>query len=432
MDQGASSIGSIILSVLFFPTFFQKILLEFSWGAGDPMAVMAAKRVFLLLPAGAVVLCLWVSILCLLTVIVRQKRVEFLKAFFVTWWDLLKSIFAYWGGFFKFLVVLASAIYGLAKIMVLGVWFILQDIVLVPFRLVRTVAKSVSTPGVPWIAVGLTFFWCLVEAVVFTYVMTPLVMDTLANLTGGELSEAVIRIPLFLFMLFLILGSYAVLAAWTGALKTKDMATILKISLVEGVAAFVEVLFLYRELVDSLVPWFAQHTSKDFDLGMGGTLAIGFIAWLGVRGMTWFLFASHGVPIITAIIQGTGLKKPEGTEKARMEDTFAYTVSFYYHFKADADWVREKGDELLGAFILPPLQVVSAVINFFIFLIASHHLFDLPFKSFKDIMRSKELMDAKPATINNHRPKKTTHGPKLAVVGGAPVPPPVPHQEARS
>ncbi|HUO57836.1 MAG TPA: hypothetical protein VMV05_06630 [bacterium] len=415
MEQGAFSIGSIIGSVLFFPTFFQKSVMEYVWGAGDPLGLALAKRVFLLLPTGAALICLWVSILCLLTVVVRQKRVEFLKAFFVTWWDFMKSVFAYWGGFFKFLVVFASALYGLARIMVLGTWFILQDILLVPFRLIRSVAKSAATPGVPWIAVVLTFFWCLVEALVFTYVMTPLVMDTLANLTGGELSEGLIRIPLFLFMLFLILGSYAVLAAWTGALSTRNIPTILKISAVEGVAAFVEVLFLYRELVDSLVPWFAQHTSKDFDLGMGATLGIGFVAWLGVRGMTWFLFASHGVPIITAIIQGTGLKKPEGGEKANMGDVFAYTMGFYYHFKADAEWVREKADELLGAFLLPPLQVVSATVNFFILLIASRHLFDLPFKSFRDIMRSRELMEAKPANLTA-KGKKHPRPPKLAVV----------------
>jgi hypothetical protein len=384
---------------------------------------MIAKRVFLLLPVAASLVCLWLTVPSLLTVVVRQKRVEFLKAFCVTWWDFLKSVFAYWGGFFKFLLVLSSAIYGLARIMVLGVWFILQDILLVPFRLVRTVAKSVSTPGVPWIAVTLTFFWCLVEAVVFTYVMTPLVLDTLANLTGGELSETMIRIPLFLFMMFLIMGSYAVLSAWTKAIDSRDVATIIKISLVECVAAFVEVLFLYRELVDSLVPWFAQHASKDFDLGMSGTLAIGFLAWLGVRGMTWFLFASHGVPILTAIIQGTGLKKPEGGEAVKGENAFTYTAAFYYSFKSDMDWVREKGDELLGAFLLPPLQVVSAVVNFFILLIMSRHLFDLPFKSFRDIMRSRELLQAKPE-IARKKPSKGK-GAQLSVV------PETPHQEAR-
>ena len=82
--------------------------------------------------------------------------------------------------------------------------------------------------------------------------------------------------------------------------------------------------------------------------------------------MTWFLFASHGVPIITAIIQGAGSKKPESAEKNKMEEAFTYTMAFDYHFKSDMDWVRQKADELLAAFILPPLQVVSAVVNFFI------------------------------------------------------------------
>ena len=395
MDQGASSIGSIILSVLFFPTFFQKTILDFAWGAQDPVWLMVAKRVFLLLPTGAVILCLWASILALLTVVIRQKRVDFFRAFLVTWWDFMKSVFAFWGGFFKFLWVFAVSLFGLLRVIVMGLWYIIQDILLVPFRFISAVAKNVSAPGVPWIAVFLTFFWCLVEAIIFTYVMTPLVTDTLANLTGGELSETLIRIPLFFFLLFVILGSYSVLSAWVEAVKIRNVPAMIKITLVEIVAALVEVLFLYRELVDSLVPWFAQHTASNFDLGITGTLSIGFLAWLGVRGMTWFLFASHGVPIITAIIQGSGFKRPEGQKESAKVDAFAYTVSFFYHFKMDADWVRAQSDELLGAFILPPLQVVSATINFFTLIIANQHLFDIPFRSFRDIMRSKEILEGK-------------------------------------
>ena len=391
-----ASISQIVVSILFFPTFFQKPLFDFVWGAQDPLWMMAAKRVFLLLPVGAIYACLWASIMALLTVVIRQKRADFLRAFFVTWWDLMKCIFAYWGGFFKFLWILVIDLFGLLRVIFMGIWYIIQDILLVPFRLIKAVAKNVSAPGVPWIAVTLTFFWCLVEAVIFTYVMTPLMQDTLANLAGGELPDVLVRIPLFCFLLIVILGSYAVLSAWVEAIKARNVPTIIKISIVEVVAAFVEVMFLYRELVDSLVPWFAQHASGNFDLGIGGTLAIGFLAWLGVRAMTWFLFASHGVPIITAIIQGSGLKKAEGAKETARVDAFAYTSSFFFHFKTDADWVREKGDELLGAFILPPLQVVSAVVNFATLILASQHLFDLPFKGFREIMRSKELLEAKP------------------------------------
>src|SRR5207249_10935181 len=116
-----------------------------------------------------------------------------------------------------------------------------------------------------------------------------------------------IRIPLFFFMLFIALGSYAVLSAFTKAVVSRDWATILKIAVVESVAMFVEIVFLYREFVDALVPWFAQHASHKFDLGIGGTLLIAGLVWLGVRSLSWFLFAHAGTPTILAIISGRGV-----------------------------------------------------------------------------------------------------------------------------
>ena len=192
------------------------------------------------------------------------------------------------------------------------------------------------------------------------------------------------------------------LSNFVEALKSKQWGTIVKIAAVETVAIMVEVVFLYRELVDSLVPWFAQHAAANFDLGIFGTLAIAVLAWSGVRGMTWFLFAAHGVPVITAIIQGRGLKPTEAGERAQMKDTFAYTVGFYYHIKTDLNYIQEKGDDLLGAFILPPLQVVSAVVNFFTLLVAGHHLFLIPFKSIRDVMHSKDIL----VPANGKKPRK--------------------------
>ncbi len=411
MTDQTASVSQAVVSVLFFPTFFENAMVAFAWGAGDPFWLMAAKRVFLLLPVGAIILSLWASILCVLSVVIRQKRTDFFKAFLVTWWDLGKAIFAFWGGFFRFLFVLVNSLFALARVLVVGIWLLIQDILLVPFRVIKTVAKNIAAPGLPWIAVTLTTVWCLVEAVIFTYVMTPLVLDTLSNLTGGALTENIIRIPLFLFLLFLVLGSYAVLLNFVEAIKSKQWGTILKIAAVEAVAILVEVMFLYRELVDSLVPWFAQHASANFDLGIAGTLGIALLAWLGVRGLTWFLFAAHGVPVITAIIQGRGLKPTEAGERAQLKDTFAYTVGFYYHIKTDLKFIQEKGDDLLGAFILPPLQVVSAAINFLTLLVAGHPLFLIPFKSIRDVMHSKDIL----AAPNGKKPRKEGKKAKPAV-----------------
>src|SRR5208337_1707977 len=120
MTAQAGSISQIVVSILFFPTFFENAMIAFAWGAGDPFWWMAAKRVFLLLPIGAVIASLWASILCVLSVVVRQKRKDFFKAFLITWWDLGKAIFAFWGGFFRFLFVLVNSLFALLRVLVVG------------------------------------------------------------------------------------------------------------------------------------------------------------------------------------------------------------------------------------------------------------------------------------------------------------------------
>ena len=86
-----------------------------------------------------------------------------------------------------------------------------------------------------WIAIGMTVFWCVFEAIIFTYVMTSLVIDTLSNLAGTQLTETAVRIPLFFFMLFIALGSYAVLSTFSAALRSRDWPSIVKIGLISSV-----------------------------------------------------------------------------------------------------------------------------------------------------------------------------------------------------
>ena len=201
----------------------------FAWGAGDPLWLLATKRLFLILPLGAVALAYWTSVLSLPTIVVRAKRRTFVNLLLVTWWDLARATFTFWGGAFRFLLRLAISLFGALQMIVVGLWAVAQEVVLLPVRLIRNVGSNVLNPGVPWIAVAMTFFWCVFEAIVFTYVMTSLVIDTLSNLAGTQMTETAVRIPLFLFMFFIVLGSYAVLSTWTAALKTRDWATIVKI-----------------------------------------------------------------------------------------------------------------------------------------------------------------------------------------------------------
>jgi len=187
-----------------------------------------------------------------------------------------------------------------------------------------------------------------------------------------------------------VLGSYAVLSNLIDSVKQKNFHSIIGIGAVESVVLFVEVLFLYREFVDSLVPWFAQY-SESFELGVFGTLAISCFVWFGIRSLTWFLFASHGTPTILHLIQGKGVVVFRQGEAPRSR-LLSVAPEFVNRIKDEMQWMQAKGEEVLVALMLPPLQVVAAALNFCTLLLNSNHLFELPFKSMSAVTDTKTLL----------------------------------------
>jgi hypothetical protein len=389
MFTGTSGLVSFILSIVLFPMHFQTVFIEFAWGLNDHFWLMSAKRLFLLLPVFAVILGCWLSIASFLTVIFRQNRRQFVTTIIITWWDLGKSIVSFWGGIINFIFRFFVSLTGLFRITILGIWSLIQEILFLPFRLVKQASQSIGRSSIPWIALILTIFWCLIESVIFTYVTTPLVIDTFSNITGEQFSINLIRIPLFIFLFFIVLGSYAVLSTFVDALKKKDVSAIIGIGVIEVIVLFVEVVFLYREFVDALVPWFAQY-SENFELGIFWTLAISCFAWFGIRSLSWFLFASHGTPTLMKIIRGESIRSSQ-TEQSIPRERTVFSTGYLDSLKETGEWMQAKGEELLEAFMLPPLQVIAASVNFCILLISGHHLFDLPLKSFNNIVDSKKL-----------------------------------------
>ncbi len=95
-----------------------------------------------------------------------------------------------------------------------------------------------------------------------------------------------------------------------------------------------------------------------------------------------------------SIIQGKGIDLKK-TKKKSEEDEVSWDFSngFMETLKNDADWVQEKGQEVLAAFMLPPLQIIAAAINFLTLLINGSHLFELPFKTLDDIKPSNVLVE---------------------------------------
>ena len=391
--EGPTKIGAYIL---LFPVFFQGHFLYFAWGANDPLWLTCFKRTLILLPTLALIFACWVTIMCSVSLIVRANRRAFASAIFVTWWELGRSIFAYWGGILKFLFYLFGWIGGVLRIVVFGLLLCIKDIILLPLRILNDFTNSYSNPGVPWPAVILIFAWCLLEALIFTFVMAPVVIDVLSGIAGVELGGPSLFIPLYLTFFVFALGSYAVLQGLGDAIQSRDWGKIIYNFLVELVVAAVESFFLYREFVDALVPWFAQHAGDDFELGIMGTLSIAFFVWLGIRAMTWFLFGASGVPVMLALIQRTGIKNAYPTSSKSSipapKDLFVFVSQSIDKIKQDMDWVHAKGDELLSAFLVPPLQILAASINFCTLFLSSSHLFELPFKGYRDILDARTLM----------------------------------------
>ncbi|HUP56742.1 MAG TPA: hypothetical protein VM598_04765 [Bdellovibrionota bacterium] len=388
----ATSVWQGFLSVLFLP--FLNSTVVWVWGAGDPIALAMAKRIFLMLPVLSLILAYWVTVLGMITVPFRADRRVFLVELLLVWWELGRGILTFWGGTFKFVLMLVSTIFNFVRLLIISVWVLIQDILFMPIRAAANVGESILNPGLPWIAVFLTLVWSVFESIIFTFVMTPLVVDTLSNLTGSALSIGFVRFPVFLFMLFIVLGSYSVLSSWSEALNRKDVPTIIKIGVIELVAMMVEVVFLYREFVDALVPWFAQHASGNFELGIAGTLLIAGLTWFGIRAVSWFLFASSGTPLIMAIIQGRTIKPLKAPTEPTPRKGFLLTNHLIEQMKSEGVFIEKYGEGLLAAFMLPPLQVIGAAINCFALLVITRHLFELPFKSVADLQNSRTLARA--------------------------------------
>ncbi|KAA3619446.1 MAG: hypothetical protein DWQ05_01625 [Calditrichaeota bacterium] len=408
-----------VLKILTFPLLIQGPFLAFAWGATDPNWMLIAKRMFLLLPVLVFILGCWVSIASLVTVVIRQNRKEFVTALFITWWDLGKAVVSFWGGFFILVFHVFMTVVELVKILIVGIWTVVQEVLFMPFRVMGNIGSGLMTTNIPWLAIFLTMLWCLLETVIFTYVTSPLVMDTFANITGETISETFIRIPLFIFLFFIVLGSYAVLASFMDAVRSKDIGAIVGIGCIEVIVMMVEVVFLYREFVDSLIPWMAQH-SENFELGIGGTLGIAAFAWFGIRSLSWFLFASHGTPTILTIIKGKGvhLQKNDTTAAAKPVRS---TSNLLDHIKNDMAWFQQKGEELLASFMLPPLQVVAVGINFCTLLLIGRHLFRIPFKTIQDITDSTTLLKSLghpniEQTRENARAHDSRHSGGLGVI----------------
>src|SRR5262245_2353693 len=201
---------------------------------------------------------------------------------------------------------------------------------------------------------------------------------------------------LYFFLFLLIMGSFACIQVLADAIKNHEYKFLVQMLLVELFVMTFEVMFLYRELVDARTPWIAQQTSEQFRPGIGFTLSLATFGWLGVRGMTWFLFGQYGTPPLLSFISRQPMHQVASQEGVRPIPPAqpSWWRDPLDDFKREVGWLHDKGNELMEFLMLPILHVAAALLNFAMILVTGRPVFGIPFKSLKDVVETRELLPA--------------------------------------
>ncbi|OLC70346.1 MAG: hypothetical protein AUH78_21315 [Gemmatimonadetes bacterium 13_1_40CM_4_69_8] len=360
---------------------WQAKVFTFILGA-DSFWGVVGMSLLLLLPATALVAGVWGTMISLYTLPFRLGRAgTLLQALLMSWWDALRMVWFYWAGLVRFLVVFVGWIWGLLKLGVQLVWGTLKGAVTSPLALLDATARR---PGVPWPAFFLLVIWSAIEAMIFTFTLRPTMSELLADLTGYEVNAVLLVVILWVFLYVLIAGSFACIQVLNDAIKTRQVGQIVFMVLVEFTVALFEVLFLYRELVDAITPWLAQ---QGVQLGVVGTLGLAFFAWVGVRGMTWFLFGRFGAPALIGLLGRQAFGHEHGTGAPSGGPVGAdFWQGPISALKKDTEWFKKEGREVFELMSLPILQLLAAGFNFGVVVITGRPYFSLPFRSIEDVL----------------------------------------------
>ena len=365
--------------------------------------------VLLLVPMLMVVAGSWCTMLSLYTIPFRSGRGDFLTTLLMTWWDAGRCIWFFWTGIIRVAIALVGWVIGSVRFALRMIKGLFIGLIRSPLTLLDWSSRRYFQPGVPWLAFLALVVWSAVEATVFTFTLRPTLNEVFGGLTGFEPDPRVMSPLLWLFLFMLVAGSFACVHVMAEAIREKKVSSMVTMFIVESAVMFFEVIFLYRELIDAITPWIAQQSGGSVQLGIGATLALASFGWMGVRGMSWFLFGRFGTPALIAILSRETIE--QGGAKAPVIATPKETSLWRAAMdalKAETAWFHEEAKRMFELLSLPVLQLFAAALNFAVVAVHSRPMFTLPFRSLDDILH------ATPSAIglNGRR------GPELAVRSG--------------
>jgi hypothetical protein len=225
---------------------------------------------------------------------------------------------------------------------------------------------------------------------VFTYTLLPTMSEVLGAITGFDPNPAVITPILWILLFLLIAGSFACVLVLAEAIRARDVGRILQMAFVECFVMFFEVVFLYRELIDAVTPWIAQQTNGDVQLGLWSTLALAAFGWVGIRGMTWFLFGRFGTPALIAVLSRETITQSAGAPEPPMVPGRVFQDAVGA-LRDEVNWFKKEARHVFELLSLPVLQLVAAAVNFVVVLVRAQPVFRLPFRELDEVLAATSL-----------------------------------------
>lgn len=360
-------------------------MINFVW-YGDTTLELVVKRVVVLLPMLLVIAGVWVTMASLYTIPFRSNRGRFATALLTSWWDAGRTTWFYWAGIVRLAVVLVGWVWSLARlagrITIAAVRAAFQS----PMRVLDWTSRNYFKPGVPWLAFLALLLWSAVEALIFMYTLQPTLTEVLAGITGFDPDPRVVAPLLWIFLFFLVLGSFACVHALALAVRAKNVTGIVQMAFVELFVMFFEVVFLYRELIDAITPWVAQTTNEQLRLGLVATLLLASFGWVGVRGMTWFLFGRYGTPALVAVLARETISQADTAGQVSPAAQPGFWKAPIAALRAETEWFQAEAHKVFELLSLPVLQLAAAAVNFPVVALGSRPLFALPFRSLDEVL----------------------------------------------
>ena len=365
---------------------WQADVLSFMYGQNPIMIAFAA--IVLAMPALLLIAGMWSTMLSIYTLPFRSGRGAFVTSLLMAWWDAGRCIWLYWTGMARLAVALVGWLLGAIRFVLLTIRNTIVGLIRSPMAMLDWTSRRYFQPGMPWLAFLVLLVWSGVEATVFTFTLQPTLNEVFGGLTGFEPNPRVMAPLLWLFLFMLVAGSFACVQVLTEAISKRKVGDIVSMALVESAVMFFEVIFLYRELIDAVTPWIAQQSGGEVRLGLISTLLLASFGWVGVRGMSWFLFGRFGTPALVAILSRQTITQDGGVSSVPEPVTQDMWRAPVEALKKEVNWFQQEGKRLFELLTLPVLQLLAVALNFAVVVVQSRPVFMVPFKSLDEMLQS--------------------------------------------